>query len=87
MTEQQIISFVKEHFDGRLNFDEPVVIRLSPHDIGLRAFGIEVSENKLIINQEGGEAHFELASMPVKNSIVQRIKLIANEKSIIIKPF
>jgi hypothetical protein len=79
MNKQEIILFIEKNTPGELKFRDPVLIQLSPHDIGLKAYGLQIVNGELVINQDGGTVEWNYASEPVRNSIIQRLKLIYEE--------
>jgi hypothetical protein len=79
-----IISFINKNAAGELRFRMPVVIQLSPQDIGLKVYGLIVMNYDLIINHDGGSTEWSCASEPVRKSIVESLKLISEEMNIAI---
>lgn len=79
MTKPEIIEFIKSNGSYKIEFGDPILIKLSPYDIGIRAYGLEIADGDLWIRQDGGKVFWDYASLPVRNSIVQRLRLMIAE--------
>lgn len=75
MTTEAIISFVKEN-NNQYSFDTPIVVRMSPHDRGLRITALQVVAGDLRIYHTEGMTMWEYTNYQVQNSIIQRLKLL-----------
>ena len=75
MTQAEIISFVKEN-NNYYSFETPIVVRMSPHDKGIRITALQVVADDLRIYHTEGMTVWEYTNYQVQNSIIQRVKLL-----------
>lgn len=75
----------KEH-DGKIMFDSPITIKQNPHSFPIHLYGIEIESISGVWLMDSNQEWHKLEDTDrnfsiVANSIIQRLKLLANAKN------
>lgn len=80
-----ISNLLKEHFEGKIIFDDPITVKASPHSYPVKIYGIETAYRDIWIMDndetwntlEEDDHNFSM----IANSIIQRLKLLSGVKN------
>lgn len=73
MTKEQIISLVKDN-NYTYTFYTPILVKMSPHDKGIRITALQFCSPDLRIYHTEGVTVWDYTNDEVRNSIIQRLK-------------
>lgn len=78
MNEQVVIEQLELLGKQSLRFDDPPRVKMSPHSWTIRINAVMVDNRKVLVDVDGEIKDFDSLSMPVKQTIGQRLRLIAS---------
>lgn len=81
---KQIFELLKNHFDGKITFDDPIIVKSGPHSYPVKVYGLEAAYRDIWV-MDDDETWYTLEETDnnfsmIAHSIIQRLKLLSNVK-------
>lgn len=78
MNEQVVIEQLELLGKQSIRFDDPPKVKLTPHSWLIKINAVMVDNKKVLVDVDGEIKDFESLSLPVKQTIGQRLRLIVS---------
>lgn len=79
----EVITFIKSRRTKQVTFHDTIKVKATPHSEEYKLTAIFFNDNGLYVAHEVGTMHWEVAPELIKQSVVQRIKLMNLETKIV----